>query len=110
LQCQGTPGFIARAVQLGRAVRPRANTRGLEIPEVPSSVERYQTCHPDRIKKFPYKPHEYSLIPTEGTDRQWRHELDHDTESVFWVLFYWLVRAQPENENEEPIATYVWAG
>ena len=111
LQChQGTPVFIARAAQLGRGVPVRPKARGFEIPEVPSSsVERYRTCHPDRIKKFPHRPHEYSLISTEGTDHQWRHELDHDTESVFWVFFYWLVGAQPENETEEPIAADIWA-
>jgi hypothetical protein len=109
LQChQGTPVFIARAAELGRAVSPDSDV--LEIPEVPRSAGRYETCHPDRIKKFPYIPHEFSPISTEGTDPQWRHELDHDTESVFWVLLYWLVGAQPENEDEEPIAANFWTG
>jgi hypothetical protein len=108
LQChQGTPVFIARAAQLGRAVPP--DGEAVEIPEVPRSAERYGTCHPDRIEKFPYIPREYSPIFTEG-NAQWRHELDHDTESVFWVLLYWLVGAQPENEDEEPIAVNIWAG
>jgi hypothetical protein len=70
----------------------------------------YETCHPDRIKKFPYRPREFSFISTEGTDPKWRHELDHDTESVFWVLLYWLIGAQPEKEEKEPIDVSIWAG
>jgi hypothetical protein len=39
---------------------------------------------------------------------QWRHELDHDTESLFWVLLYWVVGAQPENEEKELIVATLW--
>jgi hypothetical protein len=28
---------------------------------------------------------------------------------VFWLLFYWLVSAQPENEEEQPISPVIWA-
>ena len=100
---------MARAVQLGRAV-PSHNIV-VDIPEVPRSAGRYETCHPDRIKKFPYRPEDIYLIPTdstESTDPQWRHELDHDTESVFWLLPYWVVRAQPEEQETEPIETDIW--
>ena len=105
---QGTPGFIARAVELGRPVSPGNDM--LYIPEVPRSAECYGTCHPDRVKKFPHSPHKLSPISMDGTDRQWRHELHHDAESVFWVLLYWIVVAQPENEEKEPIATHIWTG
>jgi len=27
---------------------------------------------------------------------------------VFWLLFYWLVSAQPENEEEQPIGPVFW--
>jgi len=65
----GTPVFIARAVQSGRAVSPHRGI--LIIPEVPRSVGCYGTCHPDRIKKFPHRPpHVVSHISTDGTDRQ----------------------------------------
>jgi hypothetical protein len=99
---------MARAVQLGRAVPPHLDL--LDIPEVPMIAGHYETCHPDRIKKFPYRPREFSFISTEGTDPKWRHELDHDTESVFWVLLYWLIGAQPEKEEKEPIDVSIWAG
>ena len=99
---------MARAVQLGRAV-PHNDDR-LDMLEVPTSVGLYETCHPDRVEKFPDRPREISPISTDGTDLQWRHELDHDTESVFWVLLYWLVGAQPERGKKEPIAASLWTG
>ena len=82
LQChQGTPVFIARAVQLGRPVPPM-----LDTPEVPTIAGNYEVCHSDRITKLPYRPRDFSIISTDGTDPQWRHELDHGTESLFVVL------------------------
>jgi hypothetical protein len=70
--------------------------------------ERYETYHPDSVKRFPYRPRVIRFVSTEVTDLQWRHELDHDTESVFWLLFYWLISAQPENEPKELIDTSIW--
>jgi hypothetical protein len=98
---------MARAVQLGEAVPPYDNL--LNIPEVPMVTGRYETCHPDRIMRFPYRPREVSIISTDDIDSQWRHELDHDTESVFWVLLCWLIGAQPENEVKEPISMDFWS-
>ena len=78
------------------------------MPEMPRSPGCYEACHPDRIKKFPNMPRDFSLIPKNSPDPQWRHELDHDTESVFWVFLYWVVAAQPENEKEEPMKASIW--
>ena len=99
---------MARAVQLGGPVRPYSNF--LSISEVPTSPERYSIYHPDRIRKFLYRPIITLRISTkpDQPDHQWRHELDHDTESVFWVLLYWLICAQPEGEENEPIPAYIW--
>jgi len=33
-----------------------------------------------------------------------------DTESVFWLLLYWVVGAQPEKEEKEPIDAGIWVG
>ena len=49
-------------------------------------------------------------IPKDPIDRRWRHELDHDAESVFWLLLYWAVGAQPEGFQEEPINRVIWSG
>ena len=86
------------------------------IPAVPESPEPYAFNHPERIKKFPFAPdlvRSPDLQPS--MDCQWRHELDHDTESVFWLLLYWAVSAQPEEDRdrdrnqEELINAGIWA-
>jgi hypothetical protein len=43
-----------------------------------------------------------SLQQTILVNHQWRHELDHDTESVqvFWLMLYWAVGVQPGNGSE----------
>jgi hypothetical protein len=43
-------------------------------------------------------------------NRQWRHELDHDTESVFWLMLYWAVGVQPKEGPQEAINAFIWAG
>jgi hypothetical protein len=43
-------------------------------------------------------------------NRQWRHELDHDTESVFWLMLYWAVGVQPKEGPQEAINAFTWAG
>jgi hypothetical protein len=42
---------------------------------------------------------------------RWRHELDHDTESMFWLLLYWVVCTQPEEKEskEEYIDNQIWS-
>src|ERR1700756_4007409 len=89
LQCyQGTPVFIARAVQMGKAVPLSAFQI---VPTVPNSPEPYASNHPDRINKFPPGGEELVIrASTHSNSRQWRHELDHDAESVFWLLLLWL--------------------
>ena len=79
----GHPVFIARAVQLGRAVPLEVIS---QIPAVPHSPTLYATHHPERIKKFPFekaKVIEAPEAPAHSDSYQWRHELDHDVESVF---------------------------
>jgi hypothetical protein len=84
--------------------------RGAIAPPVPNSPEIYARHHPDRIGKFPFK--ERLLIESTSPDsinRQWRHELDHDAESVFWLLLYWVVGAQPAHREKEGISAFIWA-
>ena len=81
------------------------------VPPVPASPGPYTRHHPDRIKKFPLK--ERLLVESVspgGVNRQWRHELDHDTESVFWLLLYWVVGAQPAHRKKEEINPNIWTG
>ena len=107
MQChQGTPIFIARAVELKGAVPP--NGGFLIVPDVPMSPQCYETHHPDRIKKFPFAPKYSFEVSPDHIIPHWRQELDHDTESVFWLLLYWVIGAQPEGEQMESINMRVW--
>jgi hypothetical protein len=93
--CQGTPLFIARAVQLGEAVSlPKGVAVVLAIPDSP---DEYSSMHPTRTKKFPSL--KKLILDPEGVSshgQTWRHELEHDAESVFWLLLYWAMVVQPK--------------
>jgi hypothetical protein len=45
----------------------------------------------------------------DSVNRPWRHDLDHDAESVFWLLLYWVVGAQPAEREKERIISATWA-
>ncbi len=81
----------------------------VDVFEVPESPECYKINHPERIKKFPSQPRESFIVSTDRAAPQWRHELDHDSESVFWLLLYWAVGAQPEEEETEVIGASIWS-
>jgi len=96
----------SRAVQQGGAVLlPK---RGAIAPQVP---EIYARHYPDRIRKFPVEDDKVVRKPSpDSINRQWRHELDHDAESVFWLLLYWVVGAQPAHRKKEGINPNIWTG
>jgi len=80
------------------------------VPAVPHSPKSYASYHPDRIKKFPFKGR--ILVEEASPDsvnRQWRHELDHDAESILWLLLYWVVLAQPVQSPKELIVMPTWS-
>jgi hypothetical protein len=69
------------------------------VPQVPKSPECYANAHLDRIKQFPPETDEVLVdsrkLKNQSQDDVWRHELDHDVESVFWLLLYWAMVVQP---------------
>jgi hypothetical protein len=83
------------------------------VPGVPQSHERYADVYADRIKQFP-QCEELLINPrklTIGNNDQsqgWRHKLVHDAESVFWLLLYWAMVAQPKDHPREHINAAVW--
>jgi len=83
------------------------------VPEVPKSPECYARNHPNRIKDVPEET-ERLIDPrklNQSQDDGWRHELDHDVESVFWLLLYWAMvaqPAQPKGSQREYILASVW--
>jgi hypothetical protein len=105
---QGTPGFISRAVERGNTV-PLPPV--VIVPEVPKVPECYANAHSSRIDKFTGEIEELLLVrqnKNQSQDDMWRHELDHDVESVFWVLLYWAMVTQPEGSRGEDIDLSSW--
>ncbi|KIO25467.1 hypothetical protein M407DRAFT_25171 [Tulasnella calospora MUT 4182] len=102
---RGTAVFIARAIQLGHAVQ---FTPWFPHP-TPASPGPYAQNYPERLEKF--KPGRLRAVEEHSKDsakRAWRHELDHDVESVFWLMFYWALSARPEEHPNEPINPVAW--
>jgi hypothetical protein len=82
----------------------------VRVPAVPNSPKPYTLNHPERIKQFPFK--QRLLVERASPDsvnRQWRHELDHDAESVFWLFLFWAVGAQPVQGDSTKVSTFTWA-
>ena len=90
------------------------------IPKIPNCPDLYAKVHPDRVKKFSssgkrfiFDPDEDLVINpkklmSESQDDNWRHELKHDAESVFWLLLYWAMVVQPEKCAKERIDAGSW--
>ena len=106
---QGTPVFIARAVEYGGPLLPILPT----VPKIPNFPDLHAKVHPDRVKTFPSSVKKLIIDPdevvNESQDDKWRHELEHDAESVFWLLLYWAMVVQPEEFAEERIDGGSWS-
>jgi hypothetical protein len=79
---------MARAVERGEHV-PAIYAF---VPGIPESPARYAEVHPDRVKKFPNSVDEIPFTrqivdKSRKSNKPWRHELQHDAESAFWLLF-----------------------
>ncbi|KAI0278005.1 hypothetical protein BGY98DRAFT_1097048 [Russula aff. rugulosa BPL654] len=107
----GTPLFTARAVERGKYMAPVY----ARVPKIPDYPDSYAKVHPDRVKRFPSRAQEEKKLAIDPDDIDvneqddgWRHELEHDTESVFWLLLYWAMVVQPEDCPEETIHSPSW--
>ncbi|KAJ8514841.1 hypothetical protein ONZ45_g7681 [Pleurotus djamor] len=98
----GTPEFASRAVQHNGPL-PFKPVGNLPIPRAP---QIYELKHKDRVDRF--QPSASHGLPQQATLKPWKHDLEHDTESVFWVLFYWLMAAWPLGEKKESINRAAW--
>ena len=108
--CQGTPVFIACAVELGKAVPPLLPW---VLPRISAAPGCYVSAHPSRIRQFLPEDAKAPLtiveVPTDNSEScVWRHELDHAAKSVFWLLCYWVITAQPKDSPMEVISGGTW--
>jgi hypothetical protein len=70
-----------------------------KVPAVPKIPECYANAHSKRNDDFSEeaaKPVDPLELKNQSQDDRWRHELDHDVESVFWLLLHWAMVARPE--------------
>ncbi|TEB33399.1 hypothetical protein FA13DRAFT_1789855 [Coprinellus micaceus] len=101
-EAAGTPGFVASAVHKNGPLLPDHFPKstwsgGIYLPETVEAPEQYQKHHPDRVKKFPAgEAGPPGALPGDISEG-WRPDLDHEVESAYWALFYWLMSARPVN-------------
>ncbi|KAG8906000.1 hypothetical protein FRC01_008178, partial [Tulasnella sp. 417] len=107
----GTAVFMARAVDLGSAVNFSPWLR----PPTPKSPDPYAETYPERLERFKPEDEEepmsrFFFESSKDSDRRvWRHELDHDVESVFWLMFYWALNARPKEDQNELVSCPTWS-
>jgi len=85
------------------------------VPAIPDSPNEYSSKHPARIDKFSLAEELVIRRPANENNHshQWRHELEHDAESIFWLLLYWAMVVQPKSLSKkirnESIGSAAWA-
>ena len=82
-----------------------------EFPALPASPMLYTLRHPARTQK--YKSENGVVLDSKKAkcySTGWRHELEHDVESVFWLLLYWAIMVQPHGGTKESIRPNLWTG
>ncbi|PPQ85293.1 hypothetical protein CVT25_010066 [Psilocybe cyanescens] len=105
----GTPLFTVRAVH-NRGPFPDLSEQLVVLAGVPEPSLTYQQCQPERTKLFDNIRTDY-LYPGDAilTRHEWRHELYHDAESIFWIIFYWFILANPESgDTDQKIKVGDW--
>ncbi len=85
------------------------------VPAIPDSPNEYFLKHPVRVDKF-LSTEELIIrksVNESNHNKQWRHGLEHDAESVFWLLLYWAMVVQPNSPAKkipnEAIDSAAWA-
>ncbi|KAG8908570.1 hypothetical protein FRC01_007333 [Tulasnella sp. 417] len=103
----GTPGYMARAIEQGRPVDIPQWVPDRFLDSIPPAPDRYAKHYRDtRLKKFPPTP--LKKVTEMLDSAPWRHDLDHDVESVFWLMLDWAMTAQPKGGAVEYIDDVVW--
>ena len=84
------------------------------VPHIHKCPDIYAKVHPNRVLTPPSSAEQLFIEPhkvmNESQDDKWRHELEHDAESVFWLLLYWAMVVQPEKCTEERTDAGSWIG
>jgi hypothetical protein len=99
---QGTPIFTARAVVSCKQRRGKYILEPMpQLDQENGAYKAYDAAIPDRLRAFPPNKEERYEIPIDKEINPFKHKLQYDAESVFWLLLYWAIRACPV-ENTSP--------
>jgi len=101
---------------MARMVRSNIYPEGVyelpPTPEVASELQRrYQETLPDRVAVFPANDTEELFKVPRGDDgilSNFRHLLRYDAESIFWLLLWWCIQAQPVEGVSSDIPQNYW--
>ncbi|KAJ3491341.1 hypothetical protein NLI96_g784 [Meripilus lineatus] len=117
----GTSMFVSRTVSLGSLRICESAKKYLRMPVLEGEVkELYEFAYgaetydrycdtPDTIHGVkPVTEKELDRMLIGYTDRPARHKPHHDAESIFWVLLYVLIHAQPLERSPEANLKRFW--
>lgn len=108
---QGTALFRARAVDNNDPLELSFQEFTHFLATIPSSPPSYESRHSGRIREFelPTQSINYLEETPKTVVTAYKHDLDHDTESLFWLMLYWAMTALPKGAGFEPISAASWA-
>jgi hypothetical protein len=93
---QGTPTFVARAVVSGRQKRGTYTLMSMpQFDQASEAYKAYEAAVPDRLKAFPATEVRIYLVMSDIPQTPFKHKLQYDAESVFWLLLWWAIQAYP---------------
>ena len=105
---------MARSVVEGHPLTDDSQCVGLYgLPHLSElSLPIYSKLFPERLNKFPQplkdQVHHLVIIPEEISINKeslhsppWSHDLQHDGESVFWLLVWWAIHLRPTSSSSK---------
>jgi hypothetical protein len=99
---------MARAV---RSSEQRGSHFLLPMPQLGAAQDVYERIVGDRLLAFPPNEKELDHSEDEKSNKPFTHQLRYDAESVFWLLLWWALHAQPEldDHSEKSLISHtVW--
>jgi hypothetical protein len=108
---QGTPTFIARAVVSSRQKRGTYTLMPMpQFDQAPEAYKAYEAAVPGRLRAFPKNIERLYRLPNDIPHEPFKHELQYDAESVFWLLLWWAISAYPVDvaADDKIIDDRVW--
>ena len=93
---QGTPTFVARAVVSCRQKEGIYILMPMpQFDQVNEAYEAYKDAVPDRLETFLPNKEKYYRNASDKPYDPFKHKLQYDAESVFWLLLWWAIQACP---------------